>query len=422
MNQTRVDQGSPGPHGFPATHVMSPAMLTRLARGEGHDALTFLINTQRSKNIILARALAIRSAGPVHDALRTVAAHSPATVNRVLTHPSVSNWAMRTVAGNAEPTGLALVALAAALRARCDIRIEVTADDGRLPIPTLGVLDVAAGGAVTVRVEPASAALTVGGERFPLGPDGEIRSPAWHPVDRIALDGWTLTVDDPHTLAPSAQPLIPPESAGLWTERLSAGWEWLRARHPADAADVRAAMRTLFPLSPVASGHVSGTFRHASGCLAISLPTDPQSTAVTFVHELQHLKLSAVMDLFPLVDMSSEVRGYAPWRDDPRPPSGLLHGCYAHIAVARFWRSEAARENDGARRREALVEYTRWRLAIERVCAWLLSSGLLTPIGRHFVTQMTRSMESWASDRIPDDVRAEAAALNDAHHRRATTT
>ncbi|MEU8238107.1 HEXXH motif-containing putative peptide modification protein [Actinoplanes missouriensis] len=365
--------------------------------------------------------MAARSDHRVRDALRAAAAHSPDAVNRVLTHPSVSNWAMRTVARDADPTGLALVAVAAALRAGTDLRVEVTLGDGHLPIPTLGVLDVTAGGPVTVRVDGAAGALTVGAERFSFGPDGEIRAPGWRPLRRIALSGWSLTVDDPHTLAPPAEPLIPPEAAGLWTERLAAGWEWLTAHHPADAADVRTAIRTLYPLPAVASGHVSGTFRHASGCLAISLPTDPQSTAVTFVHELQHLKLSAVMDLFPLVDMSSPIRGYAPWRDDPRPPSGLLHGSYAHLAVARFWRGEAAREN-GPARREALVEYARWRLATEQVCAWLLSSRLLTAVGRRFVTEMTRSMAAWAGDPLPDDVTAEAVALNAVHHRRVART
>lgn len=413
-----MGHGSRGPAGSPINHVMPPGMLPRLARGEGDDALAFLISTQRSKNVNLTRALARRADPSLHAALRAAAERSPTAASRVLTHPSVSNWAMRTVAREAEPTGLALVAVAVALRAGTDISVETTASGGRLPIPSSGSLRVAADGRVIVRLDHAAGSLAVGHERFPLGPGGEIRSPAWQPPQRITLAGWTLEVADPHTLTPPAEPLIPPESIPVWTAHLSAGWEWLKLRHPANAADVRTAIRTLFPLPAVASGHVSGTFRHASGCLAVSLPTDPQSTAATFIHELQHLKLSAIMDLFPLVDMTSTVRGYAPWREDLRPPSGLLHGCYAHLAVARFWRAEAGYEDDPIRRHEALVEYTRWRLATEQVCTDLLGSSLLTPIGRSFTEAMAECLRAWAGDRVPARVTAEARELNEEHRRR----
>jgi HEXXH motif-containing protein len=46
------------------------------------------------------------------------------------------------------------------------------------------------------------------------------------------------------------------------------------------------------------------------------------------VHEVQHLKLAALLDIVTLTMPGEHDRYYAPWRDDPRPLSGLLQGTY----------------------------------------------------------------------------------------------
>src|SRR4051794_32475119 len=51
--------------------------------------------------------------------------------------------------------------------------------------------------------------------------------------------------------------------------------------------------------------------------------------------------LNAVDLLFDLVRPSGAL-GCSRWRDDPRPPFGILHGAYAYLAVTRFWRTETA--------------------------------------------------------------------------------
>ena len=54
---------------------------------------------------------------------------------------------------------------------------------------------------------------------------------------------------------------------------------------------------------------------------------DAPALAAALVHEVQHSKLNAVIDIVPLVRPGvGHRRYYAPWRDDPRPPAGLLQG------------------------------------------------------------------------------------------------
>jgi hypothetical protein len=69
--------------------------------------------------------------------------------------------------------------------------------------------------------------------------------------------------------------------------------------------------------------------------------------AVGLLHETQHSLLNATTYLFDLIE-TPHTPGYSPWRDDPRPTSGILHGAYAYLAVTRFWRAEAAAGNGQA--------------------------------------------------------------------------
>jgi hypothetical protein len=41
-------------------------------------------------------------------------------------------------------------------------------------------------------------------------------------------------------------------------------------------------------------------------------------------------------------------RYYVPWRDDPRPISGLLQGAYAYLGVTGFWRTRRQPDGDPA--------------------------------------------------------------------------
>lgn len=64
---------------------------------------------------------------------------------------------------------------------------------------------------------------------------------------------------------------------------------------------------------------------------------DVRDVADSLVHEHRHQKLYLVNRLVSLVDQDwPEVS--SPWRDDPRPPSGLLHAAYVFVELTSFWR------------------------------------------------------------------------------------
>ena len=98
------------------------------------------------------------------------------------------------------------------------------------------------------------------------------------------------------------------------------------------------------------------------------------------VHEMQHVKLTALCDLFDLFDRDDDTLFPVPWRADPRPVEGLLHGTYAHLAVADLWRSRFRQTPDGEARRL----FSMYRSWVEEGIEALLSAGSPDAGGRAF--------------------------------------
>ena len=122
--------------------------------------------------------------------------------------------------------------------------------------------------------------------------------------------------------------------------------------------------------------------------------------AETLIHEFQHNKLSGLMDMLPLIEPSGE-RGYAPWREDPRPMAGLLQGVYAFAGIVHFWDVQRHIETAPDDVLRANVLYERWRLTIEFVTDTLLDQGVLTPTGVRFVTALRERGRRSESGPVP---------------------
>jgi hypothetical protein len=132
------------------------------------------------------------------------------------------------------------------------------------------------------------------------------------------------------------------------------------------------------------------------------------------VHEFQHVKLESLMHLLTLCQDDGALRYYAPWRDDPRPLSGLFQGAYAFLGVTQFWRS---RWLDGG---AALGEFE-FDFAFRRAQTWqglreLRRDPRLTEFGQRFVTGMVEQMRPWCQDRVKP-LTAAAARLAISDHR-----
>ncbi|WP_344936128.1 aKG-HExxH-type peptide beta-hydroxylase, partial [Actinoplanes nipponensis] len=120
--------------------------------------------------------------------------------------------------------------------------------------------------------------------------------------------------------------------------------------------------------------------------------------------------LNAVQYLFDLHEQPDRL-GYSPWRDDPRPAAGILHGAYAYLTVTRFWRSRRADP-------VAAFEFARWRAAVHTAASDLLAGGTLTAAGTRFVTALRAEVEPWLAEPLPAGVARLAAGANADHRLR----
>jgi hypothetical protein len=203
------------------------------------------------------------------------------------------------------------------------------------------------------------------------------------------------------------------EQAAGWQACLDDAWRLLVDRHRAAAEVLAAVLSVLVPVEPDPAAHgISATSAHAFGAVAMSAPADGTELAVGLLHETQHSLLNAVGHLFDL-QTDPAALGYSPWRDDPRPASGILHGAYAYLAVARFWRIERATHGGAL----AAFEFARWRAAVVSSADEMLGGGL-TPAGARFVGALRDEAASWPAEPVPPAIARLAASANADHYLR----
>ncbi|MGW5877293.1 HEXXH motif domain-containing protein [Nocardiopsis terrae] len=414
-----------------------------LARGGGGSgAASFLRLAQFGKHLMLLRRVvdAAREAqhpeadrvGDAYDLLVRAQENAPDRVAAVLRHPTVGAWARRTalaLAGHRseEPrtAGMAAVAAAAALRGGVDARIEVPLDGPTVPLPSLGRALVGArdgralfetrGGLATVRAER--------GPRVVVPEDPHEDAPGWQALRRLAAEHRGRRIElllddqDPDRM-PGAAPVarrLGARELDHWRRTLGGAWRLLVEHHWTVADETEDIVVTLTPITaPGGRLHTSATARHAFGSLGLSTPPDPVLLALTFAHEVQHAKLTALLDLVDLTLPEDGSRYYAPWRPDPRPASGLLQGVYAHLGVAGFWRRHRHTLAE-ERARRAHAEFAHWRRSTADASRALAASGRLTAEGGRFLGAADRTLCRWLAEPVPAEAEEAAGAAARAH-------
>jgi tetratricopeptide (TPR) repeat protein len=150
------------------------------------------------------------------------------------------------------------------------------------------------------------------------------------------------------------------------------------------------------------------------GLVATSLPPGDPAMAEVLVHETQHSKLHVIEGLATLVlDATEDL--CSPWRPDPRPASGVLHGAYSFAAVAELWGALAVSRN-GEQRAQAAAEAAHRREQVLDAVETMRSSGRLAPLGMLFVDELERradalrAVDHWVA---PADMRRVEQALVD---------
>jgi HEXXH motif-containing protein len=412
------------------THSLSADAFMELAGGAGDSAVVSeLREAQLSKHLMLLHVVAEAADGvdppsPATAAFRAgyqllaeAQAADSAAVARLLCLPHIGSWTHECLACLDKGTPLdfgylAAVAATAAVRLGIQFEMNVPVQDGRVALPGLGCLQVTDEGQ-WIRLSSDGKRLRAGGHIdvacAALVPDdgsGD-KVPHWRgtPLVRAVADGqtWEVLLEttdrylDRYTL-PMLTVMTEAEVTG-WRQRIRAAWGLLVHHHGWAAGPIAKGVSVIVPLMS-RSNLDSATSPAAFGAIATSLPPSPVSMAETLIHEFQHIKLCGLMDMVPLVEPCGE-RGYAPWREDPRPMGGLLQGVYAFAGIVHFWNTQRHIETEPDDTLRANVLYERWRATIELVTDTLLGKGFLTPTGIRFVTALRERAQRQESAPVP---------------------
>lgn len=425
-------------HRLPADHFLA------LASGRGGSAaVADLAAARLSKHLLLLRHVA--EAWPSEDGRRAtdvlIAAdgRNRQAVAALVADPLVGAWLAATAghtrlggepmtpkpgAGSAVPiedhlAQLGALAAVAALRAGVEAEVRTRTRARSVSLPTVGTAQFDSDGPAVINVSPNRITVTSTTTTIVAGED-----PRWHPLRRLtarhgrvavaaALEDGNPYRDCYHA---SAAEWLSAGDAKSWQDLFTEAWTLIAEYLPERAAELSAGLRTVIPLVSDDSGVArSGTARDAFGALGLTRPQSGADFAVTLVHEFQHSKLSALLDLTKLFVSDGSERHFAPWRTDPRPTGGLSQGVYAFLGVADAWRALRAAPDLAE---EATREFAIVRRQVDAGLTALEGSAELTPRGHEFAAGLRKSLDRFLAEVVPkSDVLAAEQAL--AERRRA---
>lgn len=441
-------------------HGLPPRQFDALAAGGGGAAtIAHLWDAERSRRLLLLSLLATLvderagAAGPLDgigrawEVLSSAEQRSRAVTDDLLLLPQTGQWLrqalVRLQAADGDPDDvlaplwvdvgqLHLTAAAAAVRTGLAFSLLVPARSGGVWLPSVGYARLPGRKRPWEAVEAQydGRLLIVGHGRDSVRVVNPLNGPAarWRPERALAVDSPSgpkriaLSDTGPYRLqqdvAPPALTEAPEASVQRWAELVQHAMQVLARADPQGGQDVAACLRSLEPLPPAQPFRWrSATMADSMGGLAASepvgtveaQPAEVAQFAAVLTHEVQHSKLSALLHMYTLHQPDAEARFYAPWRDDPRPLRGMLHGVYAFTAVARFWRGHvlggsASKEHAAL----AAFEYALRRRQLQRALVQMVYDDGLTSLGRRVVEQLAETVESWGDEAVGNSASHEA--------------
>ncbi|MFE4455803.1 HEXXH motif domain-containing protein [Nocardia tengchongensis] len=376
-----------------------------------------------------------------YRALAELKGEQPELVARALCQPIVGQWAEKVlqraarevVQRAARGPGDAAIPLwadcaylgwlAAALAVRCRPvgAARVVIRGGVVMLPGLGLARLADGdycGDAEVRWNRSGAiGFDWDGGVLDITSAAEPSQPAWEPLRSMRAredepEIWLDDIDPFRALSPryAGAPRLDQAQVDRWRRDLSGAWELLGDYLPA----LRHSLRSVAPLTADprfdASSHTDPS---GVGCVYTTAAADQCQLALTLIHEIQHTKFNLLIDQLELFTPDPQCRFYAPWRDDPRPILGLLHGIYAFFGVTDFWRAHRFSDCHGSL--QAHADFALWRTQVGGALRQALGSGLLSMVGEAFFGNLEAAVRQWSEEDVPAAARIaaeEAATLH----------
>ena len=176
-------------------------------------------------------------------------------------------------------------------------------------------------------------------------------------------------------------------TAQAWIEELRADLAVIREHLPLLREEIDLILHQLVPVGYDEQKHLSASYREAIGTVYLTLHPQRMTMVEAVIHEYQHNKLNAVVELDPLLQNPPGELHTSPVRPDPRPLFGILLAVHAFVPVAELYRRRMAIDDPQGRLQERharIVKGNREGLDV------LLAHGRPTAAGRALLEELDR--------------------------------
>jgi HEXXH motif-containing protein len=186
-------------------------------------------------------------------------------------------------------------------------------------------------------------------------------------------------------------------AAAEWADTLARGLE-LIARHMPDLrGEIDLYLHQVVPVGYDERSHLSASYQEVIGTVYMTLHPQLMTMVEATIHEFQHNKLHAQLELDPLLHNAFSPLYSSPVRPDPRPLQGVLLAVHAFVPVARLYQLMRAAGHPGTRGPDFERRYAQIVAGNHEGTTVLLEHGDPTPIGRALLDELRRWDEhDWA--------------------------
>ena len=180
------------------------------------------------------------------------------------------------------------------------------------------------------------------------------------------------------------------QTQAAWLQQLASAVDQIARHLPALLDEMRLFLGHVVPVGFLQEDHQSASYPHALGTIYLTLHPRPMMMLEALIHEFQHNKLHALLQLGPILAGDEDLRVASPVRPDPRPLRGVLLAVHAFLPVAELYRRLAGtddpltREPWFAERYAAIRKTNRaaW-LTVQQHAKWTpLAHGLADELAR----------------------------------------
>jgi hypothetical protein len=153
--------------------------------------------------------------------------------------------------------------------------------------------------------------------------------------------------------------------------------------------EMRLYVQAVVPVGYDSQKHLSASYREAIGTIYLSLHPSPITMVEALVHEFQHNKLNALLEIDDVLENAPGETHASPVRPDPRPLQGVLLAVHAFVPVARLYERmiEAGDERARPERWRDIVRIDREGMDVLR------EHARPTTVGRGLLDEL----EKWAA-------------------------